>query len=70
VRGGPGDALVSRNDPRISSIVVIFTMALALLAVSAYGLRRAKRWVKCALFPLIGLQAAFCGYVVAVEFTL
>jgi hypothetical protein len=58
------------QDPRIASIVVIFGIAAALLAIPVILLRRAKRWAQIALFPLIGLQAAFCVYVIVREFEL
>jgi len=58
------------EDPRIASIVVIFGIAAALLAIPVILLRRTKRWVQIALFPVIGLQATVCVYVIVREFQL
>jgi hypothetical protein len=63
-----GDA--PQDNPDISGIVVLFTMALALLAISAITSRRANRWTKYLLLPLIGLQGACCLFVVVAEFKL
>jgi hypothetical protein len=63
-----GDA--PQDDPRPAAIIVIFTLALALLAIPASSLRRAKRWTKYVQVCLIGLQAAFCVYVIVAEFAL
>jgi uncharacterized membrane protein (DUF2068 family) len=63
-----GDAL--QGDPRITGVVLIFAAALAFLAISAIGLRRAKRWTSYVLLSAIALEAAFCVYVVIGQFAL
>lgn len=72
-----GDALCALThpdapppDPRIAGIVIIFAASLALLVVPAVRLWRAKRIPALLMSLPVGLQAVFCLYVIAMEFTL
>ena len=63
-----GDA--SPQEPRISGMVCIFAVALALLTVPGVRLWRAGRGPLVPLMVVISIQALSCVYVIAVEFTL
>jgi hypothetical protein len=56
-----------QDSPKSAGLIVIFTLAFAMLAISAIRLRRAKTRTKYILLAVIGLQAACCVYAVVAE---
>jgi glucan phosphoethanolaminetransferase (alkaline phosphatase superfamily) len=59
-----------QNDPRITSLVLGFAMALALLTLSAVLVYRGKRRFRYAQICFVGIQAAVCLYAIIAEFAL
>ena len=63
-----GDA--PQGEPRIAGLVILFTIALGLLALPAIRLYREKRGFPSVLLFFIGVQAVACLYAIVAEFTL
>jgi len=63
-----GDA--PKGTPKIASVVVIFTLALAFLFPAVLRHWPAKQFLRMIVLAIVGLQMIICLFFIAAEFTL